>query len=336
MPHFNDFFSRLFSSPAAKNPVDAADYVHISRQCMAANFEVFLNAGEYVNGVKIALEALDEVTRLEETLSFFADESEIARLNRMAERDFVEIEPEVYHLLRKCDKIYQASGGAFDITATPLWEVWGFARRKAVFPDEQARLDALAKVGGDALRWDDARCAVKYEKPGVKVSLGSVGKGFALDAAIRVLEAAELRNYLFHGGGSSVYASGFRRGRADWLVGLHHPLKAGVRLMEIPLRDRALATSGSATQFFWWRGKRYGHILDPRTGFPVENMLSATVLAGNATDADMLATAMYVMGVEWAEAFCAERPELGAIFVLPGEGGKLEIRKIGNTDGTER
>ena len=65
-------------------------------------------------------------------------------------------------------------------------------------------------------------------------------------------------------------------------------------------------------------------------------MLSATVLAGNATDADMLATAMYVMGVEWAEAFCAERPELGAIFVLPGEGGKLEIRKIGNTDGTER
>ncbi len=328
-----DFFSRLFSNSSQPPRSSQAEYVHISRECMAATFELFLNAGEYANGVKIALSALDEVTRLEETLSFFEEDSEIARLNRVAERDFTEIEPEVYHLLRKCDKIYRDSEGAFDVTATPLWEVWGFARRKAVFPEEQARREALAKVGGDALRWDDARCAVKYEKPGMKISLGSVGKGFAMDAAVRVLEAAELRNYLFHGGSSSVFASGYRRGRKDWLVGLHHPLQAGVRIMEIPLRDRALATSGSATQFFWWHGKRYGHILDPRTGFPVENVLSATVLAENATDADMLATAMYVMGVERAEAFCSRRPEIGVIFVLPGEGGTLEIRNVGNVAG---
>ena len=303
--------------------------IRVSREAMASDFQIFLNAGEYEHGVEAALAALDEVTRLEKMLSFFDSESEISRINRLAARNFVEIEPEVYDLLKKCDKMYHESAGAYDITATPLWEVWGFAKRKATFPEESVLRKTLACVGGDGILWDDENRSLKFSRDGMKISLGSVGKGFALDAAVRVLDEAGIANFLFHGGLSSVFARGARRGRKDWLVGLHHPLQADTRIMEIPLTGRALGTSGSATQFFWWQGKRFGHILDPRSGMPTENVLSVTVLTDEAADADALATAMYVMGVEKTEAYCREHPELEVIFVLPGDGGKLEIKKIG-------
>ncbi|MDO4549625.1 MAG: FAD:protein FMN transferase [Planctomycetia bacterium] len=307
-----------------------AEYIHISREVMASTFQVFLNAGEYKNGVDIALDALDEVSRLEKLLNYFDSQSEINRVNVCGAKDFVQIVPEVYGLLKKCDKIYKETEGAFDITSSPLWEAWGFSRRKPRFPEESVWEEARKCVGADAILWDDAQNALKFQKKGMKISLGSIGKGFALDAAVSILDASGVNNYLFHGGLSSVFARGKRRGRKDWQVGLHHPLKINARIMEISLRDGALATSGSATQFFWYQGKRYGHILDPRTGNPVQGVLSATVLAQNATDADALATAFYVMGVEKTEEYCKKNPELGVIFVLPGEGENLEIKKIGS------
>ncbi len=306
-----------------------AQYMQYSRRAMAAEFVVFTNAGEYENAFEAAVEALDEVTRLEKVLSYFLPESEISRLNEDGPYYPVSVSPEVYLLLQTCKALYEATGGAFDMTATPLSEVWGFMRREGRVPTEEERLDALAKVSTGKIQWFDEDSALQLGCEGMKVSLGSIGKGFALDSAAGILERAGLNDFLFHGGLSSVLARGARRGREDWLVGLHHPLKKDERLMEIPLRNRALGTSGSATQFFWSNGKRFGHVLDPRTGFPASNVLSATALAPNATEADALATAFYVMGPEQTEAFCEKRPEIGAIFVLPA-GTNVKIVEFGN------
>lgn len=333
MVHRRDFFKSCFSPSSLPAPVleeRPAEYVEISRRCMAADFLIYTNAGEYCHGVDTALDALDEVTRLEKLLSYFEEESEISRINAWAGRDFVEISPEVYGLLKQCDTIFRQTDGAFDISATPLSEAWGFMARKGRVPEESQRLAALSLVAGGEILWDDNRCAVRLPRAGMRISLGSVGKGFALDVSATVLEEGGMENFLFHGGSSSVLARGERRGRKDWLVGLHHPLKPGRRLKEIPLQNRALGTSGSAAQFFWWQGKRYGHVLDPRTGFPAEGVLSVTVLAATATEADALATAFYVMGVEATEAFCKNRPDLGVIFALPAGGGEPELKSFGN------
>ena len=307
-----------------------ADYLRVSRKAMAADFLVCTNAGQYANAVDAGLEALDEVTRLEKQLSYFDEESEITRLNRWAGRGAFTPSSEVYALLKQCDTLFLQTEGAFDVTATPLCDVWGFLRRQGTVPDENARLAALARVGSDKISWDDANASLTLPE-GMVISLGSIGKGYALDRAADVLEDFGIENFLLHGGSSSVITRGARRGRSDWLVGLHHPLRPGERLMEIPLANRALGTSGSAAQFFWHQGKRYGHILDPRTGFPAEGILSVTVLAPTATEADALATAFYVMGVERTRSFCDSRPDLGVLFVLPagGQPSGVEIVKFG-------
>lgn len=328
-----DFLKGCFRPSPPPPPVSddrPTEYVEISRHSMAAEFLIYTNAGEYRDGVDVALDALDEVTRLEKVLSYFEEESEISQINTWAGRDFVEVSPEVYGLLKQCAAIFEETRGAFDITATPLSEVWGFMARKGKVPEESQRLQALSLVDGKGILWDDGRWAVRLPRCGMRISLGSIGKGFALDQAATVLESGGVENFLFHGGNSSVLARGMRRGRKDWLVGLHHPLKPGRRLREIPLQNRALGTSGSATQFFWWQGKRYGHVLDPRSGFPAEGVLSVTVLASTAMEADALATAFYVMGVEASKEFCENRPDLGVLFALPTRGGEPELKSFGN------
>ncbi|MBE6428926.1 MAG: FAD:protein FMN transferase [Planctomycetaceae bacterium] len=338
------FLRGQFLSPAAQQEKNAlaekernrklaeapAQYMEYSRKAMASDFVIFTNAGEYENAFDAAVDALDEVSRLEKILSYFIPESEVSCLNEDGPYYPVTLSSEVYQLLRFCRELFEATDGAFDVTTAPLSEVWGFMRRQGRLPTEEERLEAMAKVGTDFIIFDDAETSVQLGREGMKVAFGSIGKGYALDCAAQILELRGLDNYLFHGGLSSLIAHGARRGREDWLVGLHHPLKPTERLMEIPLKDRALGTSGSATQFFWANGHRYGHVLDPRTGFPGMDVLSATVLAPTATEADALATAFYVMGPEQAKAFCEKRPDLGAIFVLPDSGANVKIVQFGN------
>lgn len=298
---------------------------------MAEDFVIYTNAGEYIDAYDAALEALDEVTRLEKLLSYFDEESEISRINQLADRDFVETTEEVYSILKYCNDLFFRTDGAFDITSTALWEAWGFMKRRPRLPSEEERREALERVSSRKILWDDARYALRFTQKGMRISLGSVGKGLATDAASAILRASGMENFLLCGGVSSVFASGARRGRNDWLVGLQHPASLKERLGEIPLENRALGTSGSATQFFWQNGKRYGHVLDPRSGLPVTNVLSVSVVAPTAAEADALATAFYVMGVDATRDFCKNRPDLSVLFVLPKVGSDCEIHFLGES-----
>lgn len=310
---------------------DTACYVQIKRPAMACDFLIFLNAGEYSQGVDVALDALDEVTRLEYLLSYFREESEITRINKLAPLpEGCSADSEVFSLLLRCDELCRITHGAFNMTATPLWEAWGFSAHKGRVPDHDELQNALACVDAEAVLLDSLNEFVRFTRPSIKISLGGIGKGYALDRAAEKMREQDVVNFLFHGGSSSVIASGTRRGRNDWLVGLHHPRRAGVRIASFPLKNRALGTSGSATQHFWHNGKQYGHILDPRTGFPAHGVLSATVLAPDAATADALATAMYVLGVDYGQELCEQNPELGIIYVLDKPGGELEFLQFGN------
>jgi len=220
-------------------------------------------------------------------------------------------------------RLHRDTNGAFDITSGPLSEVWGFSRRQGRLPSDAELAAARKRVGMDDVLLDAEHGTVAFRRPGLSLHLNCIGKGYALDRMAELLDADAVGDYLLHGGRSSVFARGNCPGgtRAGWTIGVPHPLRPGERLAEVDLVDQALGTSGSGTQFFEHAGRRYGHLLDPRTGRPADGVYTATVVAPAAAEADALSTAFYVMGAEEAAAYCATRPEIAAVLVLAEETG---------------
>lgn len=336
------------SRPTAKKAAaDAPEtyLLRVSRHAMACEFQAVLNAGQYEHGTEAALSALDLVESLEGQLSFFRPSSEISRINRTAFAKPVEVEPRLFGVLQQALQIYQETGGAYDITATPLWDVWGFSRRAGRLPTDDELAEARQHVGGDLVELDPEQRTVHLKEFGVRISLGSIGKGYALDRCAELMEEAGIGDYLFHGGQSSVLARGTRAGTpippeqevGGWSVAIPHPLRPEQQLAEIQLKNRALATSGPGVQFFRHKGRRYGHILDPRTGWPVDSMLLVTVLAPTAALADALSTAFFVMGPAATREYCQTRPEIATILLSTASGGaEVEMTAIGLREGELR
>lgn len=309
-------------------------HICVARAAMACEFEIRLNPRRFRNGMEVALEALDLVTDLEARWSFFRPDSEIGRINTLAGRGPVAVSADLWEVLVLSQRISAETGGAFDITSAPLFEVWGFSRREGRMPDEATLAEALGRVGPELIELDPTARTIRFRKPGVKINLGSIGKGWAVDRLGECLQRAGVDAFLVHGGNSSVLARcpepGESARRTSWEIGIGDPLRKGVRIGTIQLEDVALATSGSAHQFFMHGGRRLGHVIDPRSGRPTDKVLSVTVFAPTAAEADALATAFFVLGPDEGESFCGSREEVGMIFVLPNlRGGALEMRKFG-------
>jgi FAD:protein FMN transferase len=340
-----------------------ASLIRVSRRAMACEFEVCFPAGRQENGTELAIESLDLVESLEERLSFFRPESDIGRINRLAAEAPVEVEPALFDLLQLAVRLSGETGGAYDVTSAPLWEVWGFARRAGEIPSDAELAVARARIGSQFVELNPAERTIRFRKAGVKINLGSIGKGYALDVCAERLLVSGMTDFLLHGGQSSVLARGSpagdasgdsavggvsrRRLQADtddrrqespptvrpWEVGLANPQQPGRRLAIVNLRDRALGTSGGQFQSFRHQGRRYSHILDPRTGWPAEEVLSVTVLAPTAALADALSTAFFVLGPQASLDYCGAHPKIGMIMLCPGAGGKLEIHVAGVNEG---
>jgi thiamine biosynthesis lipoprotein len=323
----------------------------VSREAMACLFEIVLDAAQYRERTDVALTALDLVAALEDQLTVYRDTSEVSQLNRRAAEEAVVVEAGLFQLLQRAAALSAATGGAMEITAGRLSKVWGFYRRQGRMPAVEEVAEALATVGSRHLAFDEAARRVRFTQPGLELNLGAIGKGYALDRAAALLVEGGVHNFLIHGGNSSVLARGSRNAEcrmqnaelaeptadsavsntaaAGWTVALRHPLKPDVRLAEFVLADQALGTSGSGTQFFHYQGKRYGHILDPRSGWPADQVLSATVIAPTAELADALSTAFYVLGTEGARDYCQSHPEIAALLVVPaGTSTGLELTAI--------
>ncbi len=322
-------------APVQENePAPSRGYlVQIGRRAMACSFDVFLNAGEHEGDAEHAVAALDLVDQLEAQLTVYRHQSEVSRLNAVAALRPVETEAQLFALLQRAVQFFHETGGAFDITAGPLIQAWGFLRREGRMPDEQAIAAALAQTGSQHLELNAEQQTVHYLLPGLSINLGAIGKGYALDRCAEQLASCGVRDFMMHGGSSSILARGHRRsGLAEargWTVGVQHPLRADRRLAEFQLCDRAVGTSGTGTQYFYHQGKRYGHILDPRTGRPADKVLSTTVIAEDAAAADALATAFYVLGVEGASEYCQSHPEITALMTTPGrQAGTVVLHAI--------
>ena len=290
------------SSSAAESPpgdVTQSDsgrtyLLEVGRRAMACDFQVVLNHSQYENGAEAAVEALDLVEQLEAQLSVYRDQSEVGRLNRTGATRAVPVEEQLFQLLWRAVEYFHATNGAFDITAGPLAKAWGFFRRQGHLPDEGEIEAAMTPVGADGLLLCPETHTVQFRHSGMEINLGGIGKGHALDRAGDLLQRHGIESFLLHGGQSSILAHGRRIGAQEdtgWRVGLTHPLRRDTRMGEITLVNQALGTSGTSSQYFHHQGKRYCHVIDPRTGWPATDVLSTTVVTNDATSADALSTA---------------------------------------------
>lgn len=305
---------------ASTDPTTRPYLMTVSRRAMACEFQAYFNAGQYAQAEEAALAAFDLVEQIESQLTIYRPESELSQLNRHAGDDPVSVELNLFELLQRSFEIGAQTDEAFDITAGPLSKVWGFARREGRVPEASELSAALAHIGRPLVQLDGQQQTVHYLDPQVEINLGGIGKGYALDAAVESLESDGLSDVLLHGGKSSVVARGSNADlERGWVVGLVHPLNPKQRLAEVTLIDKALSTSGSGTQSITHQGRRLGHILDPRTGWPAEGVLSATVVTASAAEADALSTALFVMGVDRAREFCQSRPEVQVALMVPDE-----------------
>src|SRR4051794_21236490 len=270
----------------------------VARRAMACEFSVTF-PGEMQNAVDAGCAALDEVERLENLLSAFREDSEISRLNRGGGP----VDREVYALLRWAVRLSEATGGAFDAATGALVKLWRGGR----VPSSEDLAAALSRCGSRHVRFHDG--SVEFLRHGIEFNLGAIGKGFAIDSALRRIRA---RRALMQGGQSSIAAVG------EWTVAIGHPPFA-----QVQLQNQALGTSAATNQFFVAGGRTYGHILDPRTGWPARRVLSASAIAPTATEADALSTAFYVMGPVGTRRFCAANPRFGAVLLL--RGGQVEF-----------
>jgi FAD:protein FMN transferase len=307
-------------SDVAEQPVPDVSLLRAARRAMATQFEVVLPYGT-PDALHIAETAFDEIDRLEEQLTVYRESSEVSRLNRLAPHAPIPVERNLFGLLQVAQRLTLETDGAFDITAGALSKAWGFYRGPRRVPSEDERAAALNRVGMRHVVLDPDAGTVRYLKPGLEINLGSIGKGYALDRAAACLRAeCDLPAALLHGGQSSVYAMGSEPGTSGgWTIGIADPWQGERRLAVIRLRDRGLGTSAATFQHLEHEGRKLGHILDPRTGWPAEGMASATVLAPTAAQADALATAFFILGVDRATAYCEANPKIAAVLV-PQEG----------------
>lgn len=297
-----------------------------SRPAMGTTFDIHLYAADRARADALFEAAFEEVERVEAVFSNYRPTSELARINREAAASPVVTDPEVFGLLERAFAFSRVSGGAFDVTVGKLMKSWGFFRGAGRHPSGAELRRALRETGWRRVRLDAAARTVRFTSPGVELDPGGIGKGYALDCAAKVLREAGVRGALLSSGSSSVYALGAPPGREGWPVRVPDPADRTRVLSVVVLKDQSLSTSGNYEKFFRLGGRTYSHVMDPRTGRPVEGVLQTTVVAADATDSDALSTAVFVLGPVRATRL-VERLKVAALVVTDrkGAGRVVEI-----------
>lgn len=240
-----------------------------------------------------------ETTRLEKMLSVFIPDSEISRINEMAGIKKVTISDETLNVLLQAGEYARCSNGSFDVTVGPLVKVWRVLERSGELPNQADILEALAHVDYKELVLDNVNNTAMLKKPKQSIDLGGIGKGYAADQIVKVFKEFGITSACTDFGGN-VALLGAKPDGSNWNVGIRHPRQEGSLIGIISVADKSVVTSGDYQRFFIAAdGKRYHHIIDPKTGYPTEKgLISVTIVADSSLMADALSTAVFTTGLE--------------------------------------
>jgi thiamine biosynthesis lipoprotein len=309
--------------------------VSLALHAMATRFELVLH-GENQMALRAAgEEALREIERLESQLSLYRSSSEIAHLNAHAASGPVRVSPGVFALLRQAKELHQESGGAFDITIAPLVKCWGFMHGTGRLPGAQELAEGRARVGMHLVELNAEDFTVRFLREGVMLDLGAIGKGYAIECAAEILREAGITGALLHGGTSTIQAIGHPAEADAWFVALPNPGSPATRakansdvLATVPLKDEAMSVSAVWGKSFEAEGKKFGHVLDPRTGEPARASLMAAVVLRSATETDALSTALLIAGASGHARLAKLRPGMRTLLVT-GSPDKYQVEASG-------
>ena len=275
--------------------------IDFSRQetCMAT-FARVTCLGKNQELCRTALDkAFGEMERIENLLSKFKESSDIYRVNNLGANP-VKVSKETFEVIKKVKLFCEASDGVFDISISPLLELWGFYNKGKIRSEvsDGVLREKLSLIGSDKIILDEDRYTVYFKIPGMAIDLGGVAKGYAVDKARDVMINLGVKNALINIGGE-VYCLGQGNNRKGWSIGIQHPVRPDKIIAVINLKDKAVSTSGAYENFVELNGRRLGHIINPKTGYPVEGeLVSVTVVADDCITTDALATAVFVLGKE--------------------------------------
>ena len=269
--------------------------------CMGTSFDIAAY-GTHRERLELAIaDALKEAKHLDCLLSNYRPESELSRVNRLGSRGPMTLSNELFQFLSACRAYSRSSEGTFDITVGGLMRAWGFYKGMGQLPQPDEVKRALDKVGYRNIILDEQNRTVCLAKEGMELDPGGIGKGFAVDRMAEILRSGEVYSALIIAGGSTIYALGTPPNEPGWKVTIKDPRQPSKVAETVLLKNEAVSTSGNLEKFFWADGKIWGHIIDPRTGYPAMGTLSVSVIAPRSVDSEAWTKPYYILGRLWTE-----------------------------------
>jgi FAD:protein FMN transferase len=277
------------------SPVCArADWITREEAIMGTSVRVELWSEDRAAGEAAITAVMDEMRRIDKIMSPFRPESELSRINREAARKPMPISEEMYHIVSRSIDFSKLSGGAFDITFASVGHLYDY--RLHIKPTDEELERARAAVGYRNLILDPRARTIRFAREGVRIDLGGIAKGYAVDNGAEILKRRGIRNAIVTAGGDS-HILGDHRGR-PWTIGIRDPRRPGAVVAVLPLQDVSVSTSGDYERFFEKDGVRYHHIIDPKTGKSPHGIHSVTVIASDGLTTEGLTKSVFVMGLE--------------------------------------
>ncbi len=287
---------------------------------MATTFNLYLYLDDAARASTVSDEVFDEIDRIEQLLSNYRESSELSRINRDAAAAPVTTDPEMMDFLTQAEHWSRASVGAFDMTVGRLMKAWGFYRHQGAVPPDSELKQLRAVTGWQKVQLDEETRTVRFSAPGVELDPGGIGKGFAVDAAVRILREDGVPAALISAGSSTLYGLGAPPGRRGWRVVVPGPLPSKSTLSVITLHNESLSSADCSQKNFFANGHLYCHIMDPRTMRPVEGRIQVSVIDPSATASDALSNVVFVEPPkESLRTLAASAPEARALIVSSPE-----------------
>jgi thiamine biosynthesis lipoprotein len=319
------FFAAMLMLVATRDPATAADKLErfSQRQLhMGVEFEIVLYAPDAQAAQKAFAAGFERIAQLDRTLSDYDEESELSRLSAASPtKEPVMVSDDLWTVLSYAQSVSRRSDGAFDVSVGPLTKLWRRARRQKEPPTSEQIAKALEPVGYQHIRLDADRKTVSLAKPAMRLDLGGIAKGYAADEALAAIGKLGIGRALVRASGD-IAAGEPPPGESGWRVGIA-PLDADATPTRfVSLAKAAISTSGDSRQHLVASGKRYSHIINPRTGWGIEGRSSVTVIAPRGIEADSLASAVSVLGPEAGLRLIEPSSGVAALIVTEGAGGE--------------
>ena len=292
---------------------------------MGSEFEYKLYCKNKSICEKAVRESQERLNQIDYVFSNYREDSVLTAVNNNAGRSALDVPTEFIDLTEQSINYSEMTDGAFDITVGKLYELWKIGSKENLLPDKSKIESALKCTGYEKIQVDRKNSTVSFNSDCLELDFGAIGKGYAVDEVVKIVRSHGIKKGLINFGGN-IYDLDKQTGEKGWEVGINDPFNKSSVIDFLKIDNLGVATSGDYEKYFIINGKRYSHIIDPKTGYPVEDLSSVTVLADSATKADALSTAFSVMGKNKTVTF-TEKNDVAGVMIIDGDRSNYKVYK---------